>query len=499
MNSKVKQLTSLELERNLLSGLINHPSTFANIEGIVSDLDFTLSLHSVIFSVLKNTFMAGEVPDKAIVAKRVKDTGIKPQDVDIFDYIDSIAFSQITEEGTLNTSKELAKLRICRELYQNAEDVQNYILKSKSDKISNIISGVDGIYNKKINLYSEGNEPIDVYDGLEEFLLEIASNPVEKGLVTPFKNYNNFFGNIHEGDGIYVFGGRLGEGKSVFLYNLAKGISMINQCPVLYIDSEMSLYLNRIRAAAMEAGVNTYFLSKGKWAKNKEMVSKVTAAFSKFRELKGKLFHIYLPNAEITDVLTTIRKWYYKVVGRGNKAFVVFDYLKVNDSESNRQEWQKLGDWVNYLNECGNKLGIPIAAGAQQNRTGSQNGFRLDDATTIGGSDRILQFGRFGGLIRRKTVEELTSHGVKFGTHLLKPVKYSRDNGEIDYNSCAYIKVPDPHTQKSKIEQNFINLDIKHYAVTEKGTLQDIVDSNVFHKPLKDNTKKDEDDGSINV
>lgn len=248
--------------------------------------------------------------------------------------------------------------------------------------------------------------------------------------------------------------------------------------------------MNMDRASAAQTRTNPWYFQNGQWNKNTEIAEKVMGAIEEFKKLNGLFYYKYVPNKSIKEIISIARKWKLKYVGREEDCLVVLDYLKmVGNSEAERNEWQAFGDSISYLNEFGATYNATTAAGAQQNRTGNQNGIRLDDDTTIGGSDRIGQFARFAGIIRRRTMDEIAEIGTRFGSHIFKPIKWSRDQGQEDYNQNAYIKMPD--TSKRKYEQNYINLIIDQYDIREAGTLKDVIEHQTLSKSLEVKKKED--------
>jgi hypothetical protein len=275
---------------------------------------------------------------------------------------------------------------------------------------------------------------------------------------------------------------------------MAKGVSLLNDCPVLYLDTEMSLELNQWRAAASEAIVNPWFLETGSWAKNEELAAKVTKSFKEFEKYKGKIYHKTCPNMNIAEILGIVRKWYFKYVGRGNPCLVIYDYLKItSDIDRNRQEWQQLGDKVSMLNEIGHNLDIHIWSAGQQNRSAQQNGRRNDDSTTAGASDRINQYACFNATFREKTLEEITDHGIKYGTHLLKPFKVSRTQGKNSYFKNNKVRVLDQRTNQVVYKPNFINYRINEFSVTEHKTYQSIINDQSMRRDLTDHEDQHDD------
>lgn len=471
-----ESLYSIPAERTCLGGFIKNPKLLMEID-FISEKDFHHKVHRNIFSILRNLVFNGQNSDKVILAQKCKELNINSfEEINLFDYLDSASYTQINENGLKDLVKDLIKLRIRRELFENAQEVQNFIKTSGDADVSEIISRTDSIYNSKVLEYSTNDAPKDIYKEIEPFLKEIAANPKdEAGLKTPYNWFNRYFSGLKAGDGAYFFYARMSEGKSVWMYNLVQGTALLNKVPCLFLDTEMSLDLNMYRAAAMEADINSFYFETGKWSKNKELYDKVNKSFQQYKKYQGLIYHHYVPNRDIYDIINIIKKWYYKHVGRGNPAMVVYDYIKItSDSSKDRTEWQQLGDKISYLNEIGHDLNIQIIAAGQQNRAGNQNGVRLDDDTTVGGSDRINQYARFSAIFRRKTPEEIAEHGINEGTHILKPTKYSRDQGVDDFKSNNLVKIIDPFTKKARYHPNYISYEIKNYRVMERSTLAEL-------------------------
>lgn len=473
---------SLEVERHSLSAVLRYPDILSDIDSLIKETDYFQEAHKIIFSIIKASYFNQEKIDKVLIAQKIKNLGVSfKEGIDIFDYIDSLSISQITREAGIESFKELAKLRFRRELYQTGQEISEYVKKNGNLEPKTILAKTDGIYNKTVNSFIEDDEPVDLYKNLESFIQEIAANPQEEsGLITPYQQYNRYFSGLKPGDGAYFYYARMGEGKSVWLYNLAKNTSLINKAPTLYLDTEMSLNLNMFRAGAMEADINSYYIQTGKWIKNQELAKKMKDSFEEYKKYSGLLYHKYVPNRDIDEIISIIKRWYYKCVGRGNKAIIVYDYLKISgDIDQNRNEWQQLGDKISFLNEVGHNLNIPILLAGQQNRGAVDKNQRFDSDVTIAGSDRINQYARFSGLIRKKTIDEIAEHGPNFGTHILLPTKYSRDQGVEDFNMDFLVRIEDvDHNTGKKVvkyEKNYLCYEIKNYKIIERGTLRDII------------------------
>ena len=90
------KLYSYQTEKHVLGGLIKNPQVFADIDVIISEKDFYSDVHSTIFSCIKSIVFEGGDVDIVTVAQKIKNLGISfKDDINIFDYIDSISFTQI--------------------------------------------------------------------------------------------------------------------------------------------------------------------------------------------------------------------------------------------------------------------------------------------------------------------------------------------------------------------------------------------------------------------
>ena len=109
---------SLQIEKHVLGGLINNPDAYLDIERFISAQDFYVELHSTVYSVIKTVLTKGEALDKVILAQKIQNLGIAfKDDVNIFDYIESISFTQITKSATIKSAQELASITARRDTY----------------------------------------------------------------------------------------------------------------------------------------------------------------------------------------------------------------------------------------------------------------------------------------------------------------------------------------------------------------------------------------------
>ena len=175
----------------------------------------------------------------------------------------------------------------------------------------------------------------------------------------------------------------------------------------------------------------------------------------------------------------TLKRFYYSKVGRGNRMVFSFDYIKTSSEQSNKNEWQLVGEMVDKFKKCiqkeiledGDPV-IPMITSVQSNRSGittnrnAQN--IIDDESIVSLSDRITQFCSHMFILRQKTHDEVADDGAQFGTHKLINVK-ARHLGNDIAGAVEPVQVDD------NLRKNFVNLEFKNFNITERGDLRDIV------------------------
>jgi hypothetical protein len=128
-------------------------------------------------------------------------------------------------------------------------------------------------------------------------------------------------------------------------------------------------------------------------------------------------------------------------VGRGNDCLIAYDYLKIIEPDGKRQEYQEMGDRVDFMKKLAEELDLPILTSCQNNRDGvtaARDASEIvDDERSIGISDRITHFCSGLWIFRRRTPEEVILDTCDSGTHKLIEVvvrEQGRDAaGHLDF------------------------------------------------------------------
>lgn len=472
---------SQQVEKHVLGGLIKHPQVFADVDSFLNEKDFYFDVHSTIYCVIRDSLLKNERLDKVLLAQKIKNLGISHKDdINIFDYIEVLIFTQITPEATIQACRELLKLRIRRELTENANQVAHYVEKNGDKPIGEIISHCDSIYSEKVASYKRDDEPVNVFENIEQIIEARGNNPSEEaGFLTPYPEFNRLYGGYRNAN-IYAYVSRAGEGKTTVIddtcFNITKHYGF--KVPVFKLDTEMEAHDIQSRMLSSLTGVPTWYIDTGAWRKNPEYLKLIRAAWPLVKNYKYE--HLYVANKSIDQICSLIRRWYYSKVGRGNPAIIAYDYIKLAGEKvgQNWAEHQAIGEKINRLKEVITDLQVPLITAMQLNRSGNNFNKKsadvTDDSTAISLSDRLQWFASFVAIFRRKTLDEVVLDGPEFGTHKLIPLK-TRFQGKDGMGHHDFLKRPLPDGTTTYCN-NYLNYELKNFRVTEKGSLHTIIE-----------------------
>jgi replicative DNA helicase len=483
------QIHSQQIERHVLSGLFRFPEIFPDVDNFLNEKDFFVRIHSVIYSVVRESLLQGEDKlDKILIANKIKNLGIAfKDDVDIFDYVEDLSLTQVTKEAAIEASKNLAKYRMCREIYETFASGQKFIENNLNEGVDKIISGCDQIYGDRISSYSLTDEPQNIFEDMEEIVEELGNNPTEEsGFSTSFPEFDRLFGGLLPGN-IYAIISRPGQGKSTWINEMCLRTAADNNVPPLLLDTEMGTREVQFRMVSALSGVSLWYIQTGNWRKNAEMCKKVRAAWKKIESEDWRYYYYPVGNKSIDEVCSLIRRWYYSKIGRGNPCIIAYDYIKLTTERvgANWGEHQAIGEKIDKLKKISEEIGAPIVTAMQQNRSGEAFNRRVsqiqDDSSTAALSDRLQWFASFVGIFRTKVAEEIQMDGPENGSHKLIPIKtrfQGRDaQGFQNLMRRTFVEtVAGREVRSTMFTPNFINYDITNFKVEERGSLRHIIE-----------------------
>jgi replicative DNA helicase len=494
---------SYEIEKKVLSGLLQHPNKWGEISCFLCDRDFYSEDSKVnisIFKLIRNALDNAEVIDETILIQRLDQLKVSfPDSIDISEYIFSLAFFKVSEDIFLSSIRELKKFTARREIYESCKDVASFVKKADpSLKYSEIVDRADKLYNDSIqNFEISDSGPVNLFEIMEDVIEERGNNPVEEfGLMGPHQRVNDLYGSLLLAGNISVIVARSGVGKTQFVMDYTTRVSAETGVPVLHFDNgEMSEEELIFRQCSAMTGIPMWLLQTGKWRTSsykdlspEQVVAKVRSAWDKIKNME--FYYENVAGMSPEEMCSFLKRFYYSKIGRGNPLIFSFDYIKSDFGNLGKSDgWQQVGKMVDQFKQTIHKElkfdGKPVVSmmtSVQSNRLGITNNRQpeniVDDESVVSLSDNITQFCSHLFLLRKKVAEEIHEEGERFGTHKLVNLK-SRHLGKNALRAINPVQMADGSNKN-----NFINLNIENFRIEERGDLQDLVDS-INHRDVR--------------
>lgn len=456
-----------KLEKHVISGLIKYPDIYIEVSSFLNERDFSYDINQVVYKILSVAYNNKQEIDIVLISSRIKNLGISfKEEIDVDDYIEALSMVQSSKKSTIQAVKDLKAVSKRREFYQVCGNIQKNMLKGNNFSYEEVVQFVDKELYSKMNGYYHSNDCVDLFETMYDRVEDRGNNPQTKmGFDTPYSEWNKRIGGCLENN-MYVFCSRPKQGKTTFLNDTAfQMANIIQKIPCLVLDTEMQGDEIGDRMLASLTGIPLYYIMTGLWRKNPEFTEKIRKAWKEIKENDYKLYHEYVVNVPVEQIINKIKKWYYTVVGRGNPCIIVYDYIKLTGESlsSHSKEHQIIGEKVNSLKALlGNEIRGTMLSACQINREGvSRGGVQNDDAGVIALSDRVLWFASYVGIFRRKTPDEISEETDKFGTHKLIDVE-SRYQGFNSHGHNDYVKNLD-----GDVINNFTNFSVNNFKVRE--------------------------------
>lgn len=479
---------NIEFEKQLLAGLLQYPAIYADIGPFINESDFSRT-NKMIFNIIANLIKETNSVNKIVAIERLKSLNITIPDLDVASYIEALSMIVVDERSMLDLAKELKLVTIRRELSETGQTLDKAMRKGSFSDFDQIIRAADEIYNKKINLYHHDQNVVDIFGSIDDLMSQSDAN-LFKELNCPYAAFQKYYGGFRPGN-VYCFASRSGQGKSTILMDIAyKTANIVNKnVKVLYLDTEMFTREVTPRLIASLSGVPFWHIDSGRYRQNAEYLAKVEGAKKTIKEHNYHFFHKHVGNINLTALISLIKRWYLKECGRGEKALIVYDYLKILEADrgGNMKEYELMGDKMDALKTCAKELDAPLLTAVQINRTGvtANRPVRelVDDESVISISDRIQWFTSYMSIFRRKVPEEIEADGIARGTHKMIVLK-TRTQGEFATGHHDLVRIVDQERNRVRYVNNFINFNIDNFHVEERGSLRDYVNRAI---PIQEN------------
>lgn len=251
----------------------------------------------------------------------------------------------------------------------------------------------------------------DKVDEIWDLILSNRNDAGYSGIPSKYKELNEYF--TYKNGELVVVGGRAKAGKSMFFLNEAIH-KVENGVPTAIFDTEMKDVIWMPRYLALKTGLDIKKIENGNYSIEEEKL--ITDA----KEwLKDKpLVHLYDPGWTKDKIYMTAKQLKQSM----DLQFLVYDYIKVDDTSGMDNEHNVLGDMTNFLkNKVGGALDLSVIAGAQM----SPKEQRLAD------SDKINRYASTIAYWIHKTKEEMIKDGKDAGNCKLF-IGYNRNGSQMN-------------------------------------------------------------------
>lgn len=457
-------------ERIVLSYCFKDVNNFYEITSKLTELDFLLSDHQLLFMVMKAIITAGATTiDLATILSYAQRSGILDA-LGGASYVQSIANIDVSEG---NLSMYLDEVNDASTKYRLYASLNKHLQYVESNAFSDL-KGMDLVSTIESDLLDMSiktpliEEPKSLSDGLLEFINNKKDKPILlSGISSGFPIFDKLIDGLTSG-ALHIIAARKKMGKSTFLTNIALFVACKLGLPVLYIDTELKFEEWRTRALARLSGVKERKIKHGTFS-NQEYTKLCLAAKL---IANSKIYHKYMPGYTIANVLSLSKKFKIK----DNIGLLVFDYLKEPEKtseDSYRKEYQILGDATTKLKDLAGILDIPILTAVQLNRSND-----------IADSDKIARYGDIVAWWSPRTEEERQEGGPTTCGNFKLCIRDTRRGGSTGEKGIGFwfFKEYLHIREVSPSEQYFISLeeDDNSYGDTDTQLYAEQVGSSVF-------------------
>lgn len=477
---------SPEIEQSFLGILLAEPSAWAEIN-MVTRNDFA-QVRRHIFDIIKSQLDA--VPPQPvnpiILVEKLKSYGQSAIDiggVDLLTYLTGLSDRgrMLRKEEAMNLLKELKLLTVKREQIARCEAAKQKVSEAKT--FDEVVKAVDTeLTNVSVDYFR--SQTTLMFDGFIDVMEERRLNPIDSetiGYQGPFPSINSTIGSVIAPAEFCVVGARTGGSKSAlgFFYNTYIVERYGVTCLHLDANEMPRKQLTDRAACCLSAGrIPLWAVKSGEWGKNKEWLDCWRGdVVPRLKKIMPLIHYQNIGGMTPEEIISFIKRFYYKNVGREGFLAVHVDYIKGMSSMSSGRdsEHKVIGDYIDRLKGLiTDQIQASIWTSVQLNRGGITTGKKLDDIIdsedNYSLSDRIIQQATNGFTMRYKMPEELAKEKNMFGNIVLKHLK-GRDLVGKQYQAALRpIKL-----SSGKFVKNYYNLDTQGFHFTDKGDLNQML------------------------
>lgn len=427
-------------EKLLLAGFIRNPSKFFDVCNYLDEEDFNSESTKITFDAIKNLLLTKQI-DKISKQKLIAEA----TSLGHTNYISATKngvwldelFKEVVSEEEVGQNFLEVKRHSLIAGYLNSIDEAKQYLKSTSDPISKIISGVEDKIISKFNILDKGEKAIrNLTQDIWKHIDSMADQPGNLGIDLGFPIWQSAIGQVRNKSLTFV-AATAKAGKSQLALKIAAIVARKYNIPVILVDSELNAEDQQTRLVGMLAEVPFNYIENGYWKLSEnELLAKgiepdrvrtileygVRMRDQHLRDVVSALPIDYqsISGMDISEVIPHMRRWILTKVkpdktAKHPQCLIIHDYIKLASTAELKKgiaEWQLHGINVAALHDFIKEFNVPAIAFGQTNNE-LDNGFKC-----IAGGKRISENASSISYLKAKTSEEKNIDSN--GSHIMK-------------------------------------------------------------------------------
>lgn len=346
---------SSEAEQSVLGGLMLDPASMNRIGDLLTDEDFYLHSHRVIFRAIADLHRAGRPFDAITIGEAMQAAGTANNAGGMEYLIDLVS-----------NTPSAANIRAWAEIVRD-KSTQRRMLDVLNATAESIYAGGDksqvmldaAIRDLMMLNKAKGDHDADMKQAAklayEDFIHAHDNRGKVRGVPTGFAGIDRRFGGFHKGDLIFL-GARPSMGKTALMVNLALNASAAGHAVGLISGEQSSMQIAQ-RSYALTANVAAENLRNGNI--EDEEWSRLTQATAKLVKANVRIFDRSAPTLD--EVCRTARRWKQEY----GTAILFVDYLQRITVPKAQGRIEEVSEVARGLKTLARDLDMPIVALAQ--------------------------------------------------------------------------------------------------------------------------------------
>ena len=425
---EIAELSDIQSESGIIGTLIYHPEFVLHTDYLQPGYFYGIE-NGCIYWAIQELYKEGiSNIDAYNVSNKLQSNRAVTKTVEKYNLPSVQEFIELYKETARHTIEEykmladnIITLAFKRDLVKTLNQLSSdcFLKDYELDKLSNVVYGeLDKLTQKYVTTSDVGTLGQSIDDIWDEIVSRRTSDGTY-GIPSKYKSFIDFY--TYEPGELVVIQAKYKQGKSVFLMNEAVH-KLKNGVPTLVVDSEMPTRLYTERLISHLTGIEMKRIKNGNYSDEEKKIIEQWISWLK----EQPFVHIYDPQMTNEKLYSICKMLKHKM----NLSFVVFDYLKSNET-STSDNYNVLGAKCDFLkNNIAGELDLAVLAACQLNRNGE-----------VADSIKINRYLSVGIRWEYKTQEMIARDGLKCGNAFAKiyvnrlgrQMQEDDDNDYIDF------------------------------------------------------------------